>query len=307
MTNELQKMEGMTPSTFNEAKEFSELVSKSDFVPVNYKGKPADILICIQMGHEVGLKPIQALQNIAVINGKPSLYGDSAIALCRVNPDFAGIEEKIIGSGAERKAVCTVQRLVKATNKIEKTIREFAWSDATRAGLTNRGPWKSYPDRMLQMRARGFALRDAFPDSLKGLITKEEAEDFPQEEQKNTVEIEVTTEKKQTDTNFSDDAEVTKLLNHRSEGTTIEQTEEPLDVDIADKSVKDTDITTKEQAESFYDLVKVWAETCENVEELNNIFKNNKEQFKRLQNVDEEVYNKLLSNLKTKKGELNNG
>ena len=302
MTNELQKMEGMTPSTFNEAKEFSELVSKSDFVPVNYKGKPADILICIQMGHEVGLKPIQALQNIAVINGKPSLYGDSAIALCRINPDFAGIEEQIVGSGAERKAVCTVQRLVKATNKIEKTIREFAWSDATRAGLTNRGPWKSYPDRMLQMRARGFALRDAFPDSLKGLITREEAEVFPEEKQNNTVEIEVTTEKKQKDTHFSSDAEVTELLNNQSEGI-----QEPLDVDIEDTSVKDTDITTKEQAEAFYDLARVWAETCETIEELNDIFKNNKEQFKRLQGVDEEIYNKLLSNLKAKKGELNNG
>ena len=303
MTNELQKMDGMTPSNFNEAKEFSELVSKSDFVPVNYKGKPADILICIQMGHEVGLKPIQALQNIAVINGKPSLYGDSAIALCRVNPDFAGIDEQIVGSGNERKAVCTVKRLVKATNEIEKTIREFAWSDATRAGLTNRGPWKSYPDRMLQMRARGFALRDAFPDSLKGLITKEEAEDFPEEESKNTVEVEVITESKQTDTHFSNDAEVkeveevTELLNSDSEGA----------IHNPEVSVKDTDITTKEQAEAFSDLVKVWAETCKTVEELNDIFKNNKEQFQRMQDVDIETYKKMLSNLKARKGEINNG
>jgi hypothetical protein len=35
---------------------------------------------------------------------------------------------------------------------------------------------------MLQMRARGFALRDAFPDVLKGLITAEEAQDMPVEE-----------------------------------------------------------------------------------------------------------------------------
>ena len=73
MANELSKMSGMTPSTFNEAKEYAQLISKSDFVPREYKNKPAEILICIQMGAELGLKPIQALQNIAVINGKPSI------------------------------------------------------------------------------------------------------------------------------------------------------------------------------------------------------------------------------------------
>jgi hypothetical protein len=32
---------------------------------------------------------------------------------------------------------------------------------------------------MLKMRARGFAIRDAFPDVLSGIITREEAEDYP--------------------------------------------------------------------------------------------------------------------------------
>ena len=50
---------------------------------------------------------------------------------------------------------------------------------AQSANLLNRPPWKSYPDRMLQMRARGFALRDAFADVIGGLITSEEAEDYP--------------------------------------------------------------------------------------------------------------------------------
>jgi hypothetical protein len=32
---------------------------------------------------------------------------------------------------------------------------------------------------MLAMRARGFAIRDCFADVLKGLITAEEAQDYP--------------------------------------------------------------------------------------------------------------------------------
>jgi hypothetical protein len=56
----------------------------------------------------------------------------------------------------------------------------FSVSDAKRAGLWGKsGPWANYPERMLKYRARGFCLRDAFPDVLKGLITIEEANDYP--------------------------------------------------------------------------------------------------------------------------------
>jgi hypothetical protein len=56
----------------------------------------------------------------------------------------------------------------------------FSVDDAKRAHLWGKaGPWTQYPSRMLQLRARGFCLRDAFPDVLKGLITVEEAKDYP--------------------------------------------------------------------------------------------------------------------------------
>jgi hypothetical protein len=61
-------------------------------------------------------------------------------------------------------------------------VAKFSVEDAKRAGLWGKqGPWSAYPKRMMQMRARGFALRDAFPDVLKGLITAEEAQDYPDE------------------------------------------------------------------------------------------------------------------------------
>jgi hypothetical protein len=53
-------------------------------------------------------------------------------------------------------------------------------ADAKRAGLAGKsGPWSQYPERMLALRARGFALRNAFADALRGLITAEEAQDYP--------------------------------------------------------------------------------------------------------------------------------
>jgi hypothetical protein len=170
--------QGFAPATMGEAMEFSKMLAESSMVPRAYQGKPQDIMVCVQWGYELGLAPMQALQNIAVINGKPSVYGDAMMALVQASPVCEGIDEHIENEGTPNPvAVCIAKR--KGRNPV---IARFSVEDAKRAGLWGKqGPWQAYPKRMLQMRARGFALRDAFPDVLKGLITAEEAADFPEE------------------------------------------------------------------------------------------------------------------------------
>lgn len=156
---------------------FAEQISRSSLVPKQFQGKPADIYLAMSWGDELGLTPIQSLQNIAVINGKPSIYGDTMMALCRKHPEFEDIKETISGEKSERTAVCEIKRRGQSWYKTK-----FSMADAAKAGLLNRqGPWQSYPDRMLKMRARGFALRDVFADALGGVITTEEANDYPRE------------------------------------------------------------------------------------------------------------------------------
>jgi hypothetical protein len=170
---------GFTPQTLTEAMEFSERLAKSQMVPRNYQNKPEDVLVAVQWGLEIGLAPMQALQNISVINGKPSVYGDAALALVQASPVCEDVQEYVEGEGTTNPvAVCI------AIRKGRKPVTvKFSVEDARRAGLWGKqGPWTQYPKRMLQMRARGFALRDAFPDVLKGLITSEEAQDYPQTE-----------------------------------------------------------------------------------------------------------------------------
>jgi hypothetical protein len=161
------------PTTFGELTTYAELIAKSSFCPTAMKGKAGDVLIAIQMGGEVGLSPVQSLQNIAVINGKPSIYGDAAMALVQAHPACEDVVEDF--DKDTMTATCTV------TRKGQKPhTSTFSQKDAEKAGLWGKsGPWKQYTKRMLQMRARGFALRDKFPDALKGLITQEEAHDYP--------------------------------------------------------------------------------------------------------------------------------
>ena len=175
---QLTTTKGFAPTTITEAMQFSKMMADSTMVPKQYQGKPEDILVAMQWGFEIGLAPLQALQNISVINGKPSVYGDAAMALVQASAVCDGVDEYFENEGTPNPvAVCVARR--KGRNPV---IARFSVEDAKRAGLWGKqGPWQSYPKRMMQMRARGFALRDAFPDVLKGLITAEEAQDYPSE------------------------------------------------------------------------------------------------------------------------------
>ena len=179
----MSKVSILEPTNLGEAMEFAQKISSSSMVPKQYQGNPTNTLIAMQWGYEIGLAPMQALQGIAVINGKPSIYGDALLGLVRKDPRCMGIEEKIEGENETMNAVCILKR--KHTDgTIELIKREFNVQMAKRAGLWGKqGPWSQYPERMLQMRARGNCLRDAFPDVIKGIITVEEAKDYPAENQ----------------------------------------------------------------------------------------------------------------------------
>jgi len=165
----------LAPTSFSELVQFSELAAKSQLVPKEYRNQPADIMLAVQLGSEVGLRPMQSLQNIAVINGRPCVWGDALPGLCKASPVYDDIIESWENADDPDRltAVCTAKR-----HGSTPVTARFSTMDAKRAGLwTKPGPWQTYPRRMLQMRARSFALRDAFPDVLKGLIAVEEALD----------------------------------------------------------------------------------------------------------------------------------
>lgn len=175
------------PSNMSEAMKMAELLSNSTMVPASYRGKPGDVLVAIQMGAELGLAPLQALQNIASINGRPSVWGDAALALVQGHPAYVSHREWVDGEGKRRAGFCAITR-----RGSPEHVQRFSMEDAERAGLLGKqGPWKQYTDRMLVLRARGFALRDKFSDALRGIITAEEAQDMPAQDAPSVVGLAV--------------------------------------------------------------------------------------------------------------------
>ena len=166
--------QGLEIKSLDDAFRFAQYVCASGFAPKGMD-RPESVLIACQMGAEIGLTPMASLQNLAVINGRPSIYGDAALALVRASGLLESYAQRWDGEGDKRAAVVTVKR--RGEGEQEHT---FSVADAKRAQLWGKaGPWSQYPDRMLLFRARGFALRDTFGDVLKGLRTAEEAADTP--------------------------------------------------------------------------------------------------------------------------------
>jgi hypothetical protein len=163
----------LEPKNIDEALRFAELLSKSELLPKDYIGKPGNVLVAIQFGAELGMQPLQAMQSLSVINGRPSLWGDGMLAIVRGSGLMESINEEI----GEEVCACTVKRRGE-----EPLTRTFSKADAKQAGLLGKqGPWQTATKRMLQLRARAFALRDAFPDVLKGVQSAEMLRDIPEE------------------------------------------------------------------------------------------------------------------------------
>lgn len=164
----------LSPRTFEQALTFAGYLADSDMVPKDFKGKPGNCLIAMQWGAEIGLKPLQAMQNLAVINGRPSLWGDAVIALVRASP----LCEYVIEEDDGKVATCRTKR----RGAPSEQTQTFGVDDAQKAGLLGKaGPWTQYPARMRKMRARAFLLRDVYADVLRGLPIAEELMDSPPE------------------------------------------------------------------------------------------------------------------------------
>jgi hypothetical protein len=161
------------PANPSEAFALCERLAKSELVPKGFQGKPNDIFVAGMMGSRLGLDLFSSLSGIAVVNGRATLWGDSMLAVCQSRSDWGGMTVSFADEDKDPTCIVTVTR-----NGMPPYSAQFSMSDAKRAGLSGKaGPWTQYPRRMLELRARAFALRGAFADALSGFHAREEMDD----------------------------------------------------------------------------------------------------------------------------------
>jgi hypothetical protein len=88
---------------------FANYVLAAGFAPKGMD-KPEAVLVAIQLGAEIGMSPMASLQNVAVINGRPGIFGDAALGIVRSSGLMEGYSQRLEGEGDGRKAVVTSKR-----------------------------------------------------------------------------------------------------------------------------------------------------------------------------------------------------
>ena len=171
------KIMAIIPQSWSEIVSMAAAIVRAGMAPKHYEGSVEKASVAIMAGLEVGLAPLAALQGIYVINNTPTLYGDALLALVRGSGLLEDISEEQIEdeAGVPTLARCRVKRRGQAS----WAEQEITQVQAKKAGWWGKsGPWTATPKRMMQMRARGWVLRDTFADVLKGIKPAEEMEDM---------------------------------------------------------------------------------------------------------------------------------
>lgn len=162
----------LTPNTIDQADMLATRLSKSAIIPAPLRGKPADVLVILMTGSELGLSPMQALRGISVIEGKPVL--DAALIVALI---------------VKRRDICRYFRLVESTDTSAtyETHREgapepvrltYTIEQAQKAKLTGKDNWQKHPADMLRWRCSAKLGRAVYADLVLGLYTPDEGDEI---------------------------------------------------------------------------------------------------------------------------------
>lgn len=154
------------------------MLAKSTIVPITYQNRPENCFIALDMASRMGVSPLVIMQNLYVIQGKPSFSGSAIASLIRSNQNFKNVELVYVGQentdswGAYVSAekVSSGQTLKGGTVTIG-TAKKEGWYQKTGS------KWQTMPELMLAYRAYAWFGRVHAPELMMGLQTSEEVID----------------------------------------------------------------------------------------------------------------------------------
>jgi len=151
---------GRPQNDFDTAYRLSGNLAASSLLPDTLRGKPSDVLVTVLYGQELGLAPMQAIQSIYVVKGRPTISAQLWVALTR----RAGHKFRVIDETPES---CTVE-VERSDDPGHPTRVTYTLEQARVAGLLSNSTWRNHPHAMLYARAASTACRRACPEIALG-------------------------------------------------------------------------------------------------------------------------------------------
>lgn len=168
-----------TANSQNQMMQMAELLAQSDIVPVSYRNKPANCFIAVEFAQRIGCAPMTVIQNLDIIQGKPSWSSKFLVSVVNECGKFSKIKYRMTGTKGEDSWGCIAYMTELATGDVLEGI-EVTIGMAKAEGWYNKNgsKWKTIPELMLKYRAAAFLIRTEAPELTMGLHTSEEKTDM---------------------------------------------------------------------------------------------------------------------------------
>lgn len=167
-----------TVMTTEKLMDMSMMLAKSTIVPVMYQNRPENCFVALDMASRMGLSPMVVMQNLFVIQGKPSWSGQAIASMIRANPNYRDVELHFVGQEGtdQRGAFVTAHRISTGKTIVGSTVtigiaKKEGWYQKSGS------KWQSIPEVMLSYRAYAWFGRVHCPELMMGMQTVEEVQD----------------------------------------------------------------------------------------------------------------------------------
>lgn len=146
--------------SMNDKMQYAQALAQASLLPKQYQRNPGNVLLAVELGESLGIPPIQAINTVHVIEGKPSASSGLISALVR----RAGHTLRVKGDDQSATA-----EIVRSDDPDFTYSVTWDMGRARNAGVTGKDNWKKYPAAMLKARAITEVARDACQEALMGV------------------------------------------------------------------------------------------------------------------------------------------
>lgn len=168
-----------TLAGFEAGQRIANMFSQSNLVPSNFKGDIGSCLIALNMANRMGADPLQVMQSLYIVHGKPSFSSAFLIACFNRCGRFSTIRYRMQGTKGKDNWGCVAYSAELSTGEVVEGV-EVTIGMAKAEGWYNKtgSKWQTMPELMLRYRAATFLIRSVAPDIALGFPTTEEAIDI---------------------------------------------------------------------------------------------------------------------------------
>ena len=165
------------------------MFASSNLVPENYRNKPMDCTIAVDMANRMGVSPMMVMQNLYVVKGKPTWSGQACMSMIRGSKEFKNVRPVYTGERNTDTWGCYIQaeyrdtgEKIKGTEVTIAMAKQEGWYSKKDKYGNETSKWQSIPEQMLAYRAAAFFARVYIPNSLMGVYVEGESEDISKPE-----------------------------------------------------------------------------------------------------------------------------